>query len=76
MSADRQETTDERMERLEAKAAWLEELAERIINRLDNVGAPAIVAGHTLRGEGDGQACESVVVGGQDGDGEASDDGR
>jgi len=36
MSANGQETTEERMERLEAKAAWLCELAERLVERVRN----------------------------------------
>ncbi len=39
MSANGQETTEtteERMGRLEAKAAWLSELAERIVERVRN----------------------------------------
>ncbi len=36
VTANGQETTEERMDRLEAKAAWLSELAERIVERVRN----------------------------------------
>lgn len=58
MSANRQETTEERMERLEAQAAWVIEVLDRIEARLKTSRALATTLVKTLGGEYDGEASD------------------